>query len=223
MIKAHHTRFGRWFWTQFSKWSIKLRFHAFHYEKRIAVDPNRSVFLLGNHISWWDGFWSLRLNHKFLGKRFHVMMLEAELKKRRFLSHVGAFSIDPKKRTVLESLGYAAALLEKPENLVVIYPQGKIHAMSDHRIRFEKGIERVLEKCGEEVQVVFSVVLVDYFEHAKPTVWYYLEEWEGMTIDEQGLSRAESRELSNKEVERIEEAYNRFYRSCLAEHRQRTA
>jgi len=210
MIKAHHTTLGQWFWAQFSKWSIKLRFHTFRIEKTVKADPQRPMLLIGNHISWWDGFWPLWLNRKYFRKRFHVMMLEEELKKRRFMRQGGAFSIHPNKRSMLESLDYVNELLKDADNLVVIYPQGKIHSMSDHRIRFEKGLERILTVCGEETQVVFSVVLVDYFARARPTVFYYLGEWEGISNKEQGFL-----------IEEVEEAYNRFYRLCLAEHRRR--
>jgi 1-acyl-sn-glycerol-3-phosphate acyltransferase len=205
MITAKHSRLGTWFWAQWSRWGIRLLFEDFRYEERVEVDPRRALLLVGNHISWWDGFWPLWLNHKHLGKRFHAMMLEEQLAQRRFLRSAGGFSINPRSRSVIASLSYAAELLSDPKNLLLIYPQGKIHSLYDQPIRFEKGLEKVLQLTQAPVQLVFSVALLDYHARPRPSLYYRLREYEG---DVQAP------------LAEIERAYQSFYDHCLERQRE---
>ncbi|MFK7971772.1 MAG: lysophospholipid acyltransferase family protein [Bacteroidia bacterium] len=177
MIPASHSKLGRWFWGGFSRWGIKLAFAEMRYPAQQVVDPNRSILLLGNHISWWDGFWPLELNRRHFNKKYHVMMLEEELNKRPFMAKGGAFSINPGSRDVVKSLRYAADLLHDPGNLVVIYPQGKIHSQHETDITFNAGVKKIAEWAPAETQVFFSAALLDYGAQARPTLTYYLEEY----------------------------------------------
>jgi len=201
-ISARHSLLGDWFWATFSKWSIKLRFHRFHYEQQIKVDPARSILMIGNHTSWWDGFLPLWLNHQHMGKRFHAMMLEEELRKRPFLRQAGGFSIAPGRRSQLASLAYASDLLRDPQNLVLIYPQGRIHSMSSHQIQFQPGVERILNQLDQPPQIVFSVSFIDFFQYPKPSIFYYLTTWQAPTtiFDHQDM----------------QQAYQSFFDVCLA-------
>jgi 1-acyl-sn-glycerol-3-phosphate acyltransferase len=186
MIPARHSWLGRQFWGGFSRWGIKLAFSEMNYPKDFAFDQKRPVLLLGNHISWWDGFWPLELNRRFFRKRYHVMMLEEELQKRPFMAQGGAFSIQPGSRDLINSLHYAAELLQQPENLVLIYPQGKIHSQHEHRIRFNPGVNNIIKRAGEEPQVIFSAALLDYGAKARPALNYYLRHWDW----EKGVEKA---------------------------------
>ena len=154
--------------------------------------------LIGNHISGWDGFWTLYLNKHFIGKRFHVMMLEEQLSKRKPLSKVGAYSIIPGSRSVIDSINYTAQLLENGQNCVVLYPQGKINSMYQSQIGFEKGIEKILAK-SPSVQVLFYVALVDYFSEPKPLLTFYLKE-----IDYQKYTS-----------EALNALFQQFYEECI--------
>ena len=46
----------------------------------------------------------------------------------QYLKYGGAFSINKKSRDMLQSLDYAAELLNDPQNLVLIFPQGKLYS-----------------------------------------------------------------------------------------------
>jgi 1-acyl-sn-glycerol-3-phosphate acyltransferase len=197
MIPARHSWIGRQFWGGFSRWGIKLAFAGMDYPEGFGFDKNRSILLLGNHISWWDGFWPLELNRRLFRKRYHVMMLEEELRKRPFMAQGGAFSIQPGSRDLVNSLHYAADLLQQPENLVLIYPQGKIHSQHEHRIAFNPGVEKIIERAGEETQVIFSAAMLDYGAKARPGLNYYLQHWDRKS--------------------RVELAYNEFFEDALGE------
>ena len=45
-------------------------------------------------------------------------------------------------------------------------------------INFEKGVLQVINASKKKFQVVFSVILTDYFNHRKPEAEAYLTHWE---------------------------------------------
>lgn len=203
MIKARHSVFFVWFFRIFSRGMIHRHF------SRVIIrcdfeDNGLPVLLLGNHFSWWDGFIANYLNIKIFKRKFHVMMLEEELRHRMFLNRAGAFSIDKGKRTMVESLNYAAELLMSHENLLVLYPQGKFQSIHHLQVRFEKGFVTVCHKAAEKgFHLVFYVALTEYFERRKPQLFLYIREHpcsQGMTATE------------------LESAYNDFYKDSIRVH-----
>lgn len=200
MIKANPTRKGRLFWETFSALATRLCFREFSFNRDIEVDPDKSLLLMGNHISWWDGFWPLLLNKRYFKKEYHVMMLEEELKKRPFMSQGGAFSINPGHRSIVETIRYTASLLENPGNMVLMYPQGKIHSVYDTGFLFQPGLEKIHQLCKREFQTVFFAAMVDYGSFALPTLRMRLEEYHG------DFSR-----------QQLQDAYRGFYQKSLTQ------
>jgi 1-acyl-sn-glycerol-3-phosphate acyltransferase len=181
MIKARH----HWFYARFFRWYIpsiiKSDFHAvriFGMWKPLQ----KSALIIGNHVSWWDGFWAYYLNSIFLKKRFHVMMLEEQLRNRTFFSKAGAYSINPRSRDVLNSLDYTAELLANSGNAVLLFPQGKLHSLSSGEFVFEKGIERIL-KQEQTFKILFYAAFIDYLSNRKPSIYFYLDEVEHEIAD----------------------------------------
>jgi 1-acyl-sn-glycerol-3-phosphate acyltransferase len=162
-----------------------------------------SLLVVANHFSWWDGFFINYLNSRFWNKRFHVMMLEKQLKKRLFFRRVGAFSIADSGQSVISSLRYAQDLLRKEQNLVTLFPQGHFTAQAAHTIKFEKGAQYLIDATGCRVKMV--VVLVDYFSFKKPSVFFYLKNFDHSAGD--GGSLVES--------------YNEFYAESLRKQNQK--
>lgn len=161
ILKARYSRLGRLCWNLFSAGSIKLYFRKVEVYNRIEIQRDKSLLLIGNHIGWWDGFWSMYLNRYYFGKRFYAMMLEKELVKRPLLRDAGAFSIAPGNRSALESISYAQELLATPENLVLLYPQGKIHSLYEREFRFSPGLMRLL-RHAPNVQFVMMASFIDF-------------------------------------------------------------
>jgi hypothetical protein len=58
-----------------------------------------------------------------------------------------------------------------------MYPQGEIQSMHNPVFKFERGIEHILKKMDNPVQVVFMVSLVDFFSSEKPGLFLYLQEY----------------------------------------------
>ena len=129
MIRAKYSnQFVNLFY-RYLRLSFKQNFKDLHILGDWDANPNHSAMIFGNHISWWDGFWALHLVKKKLKKRMYVMMLEEQLKQFLFFKRIGAFSIKPNGREIIESLKYAGSLLNDNKNAVLIYPQGKINSL----------------------------------------------------------------------------------------------
>jgi hypothetical protein len=116
------------------------------------------------------------LNTRILHRKFHIMMLEEQLRHRMFLNKAGAYSIRKGDRSVLESLQYTSALLGKKENLVVLYPQGEFESVYQQPVKFENGLKNIAAGVQNNFQLLFYVALVDYFSHRKPFLTTYLLE-----------------------------------------------
>jgi hypothetical protein len=172
---------------------IRRILHRDFHEIRIVgelSDIKHPVLLIPNHISWWDGFFAWHLNRKLFHKRFHIMMLEKELATRMFFSRIGAFSINKSGRGVVDSLNFASKLLQDNQNIVVFFPQGKIESMFTSPINFEKGVERVLSNA-RDATIVFCCTLIDYTKNRRPTVSFFLKQYQG-----------------NNDLKAMESAYN---------------
>ncbi|WP_114940197.1 lysophospholipid acyltransferase family protein [Mucilaginibacter endophyticus] len=178
------------------KWVVGKTFHELLFND-IVVDQNRSVLLIGNHFSFWDGLILYCINDKLLKKKLHVMILEETARKERFLKYVGAFSVKKDSKSVLQSLDYAAALLADPANLVLMFPQGKLYANFVTNINFEKGVMRIIEKAAGNFQIIFASTFIQYFKHKKPTATVYL--------------KSETENYAGKSIDKLQAAYQRHY------------
>ncbi len=141
---------------------------------------DRSILLVPNHFSWWDGFFAWELNRKHLNKKFYLMMLESELNKYMFFSKLGAFSINPSSKGMLESLRYASNTLEQPGNLMVFFPQGKLYSQHHITLEFQKGIERIVAN-SHKFRLLMCANLIDYYAYRKPSLNIYIQEFERLT------------------------------------------
>lgn len=199
MIQAKHHPLVVAFFKHYTEYIIRKHFNRIIVPNKIDV-KDHAVLLVSNHISWWDGFFALHLNTHYFKRKFHFMMHEKELKKRWIFSYTGGFSVN-KNTSALDSLRYTSQLLTDRENMVVMYPQGKLHSSHQHEVAFQKGIERI-KINPETTKLIFLVQLTDYFQHKKPTAYLYLKEIEENTI------------LTQK----IETIYNEFYYVCIKQH-----
>jgi len=196
MIKANHSAFHKWLMNNYINYILRCDFQDIVFTNTLQPD-NRSILLIPNHFSWWDGFFAWRINQQILMKNFHIMMLEQELSKRMFFSRVGAFSVNLNSRSIIDSIDYAANLLANSNNMVTIYPQGKLGSQHHWEVQFRRGIERILQKANN-TRLVFAVFLVDYYGNRKPTVTVTLKDYEGCSS-----------------LHEIENAYNSLLKDCI--------
>ncbi|MGE0078027.1 MAG: 1-acyl-sn-glycerol-3-phosphate acyltransferase [Bacteroidales bacterium] len=137
---------------------------------------DRPVLLVSNHFGWWDSFIIWHLNRNFIKKKFHLLLAESDLKNQSYLSKIGAFTISKTSRGLYNSLIYAANLLNEDNNVVAIFPQGKMFSQHHLTLEFTREVERLLQdrpKC----RIVMAANLIDYYGFKKPTLSIYLNEY----------------------------------------------
>lgn len=157
---------------------IKSDFDTLKYDK-IAFDENKSVLLLSNHFSWWDGFLMFQINKHYFRKKFHVMISDENYRSVWFLKYLGGFSVKNNSRSMIQSLEFAGSLLNDPQNLVLIFPQGKLYSGHVDEVKFEKGLMNLINSSNRDFQYVFAAGFTDYFQNRKPAINCYLQVWEG--------------------------------------------
>ncbi|HNX66588.1 MAG TPA: lysophospholipid acyltransferase family protein [Bacteroidales bacterium] len=199
-IKARHNFIIYPFFKRYTRYKLSVHFSKIVIQGSIE-QRELPVLLIANHISWWDGFWAVNINQQILKKKFHFMMLEEQLRKFWFFRYCGGFPVRKNSRSVIKSLDYAAELLTDPDNAVLFFPQGKIWSSHLTHLRFEKGIEYILKKTEQgKIQVVFLVNFTEYLSESRPSLYQYLEEYEGDDFS----------------CHAIENAYNDFFTRCLS-------
>ncbi|MES2269208.1 MAG: lysophospholipid acyltransferase family protein [Bacteroidota bacterium] len=173
MIYPQKNALINWFSHNYILRIVKGNFHAVKFNE-IEVDKSKSVLLLANHFSWWDGFLMYYINQKVFKKRFHVMVIEETVKKVSFFKYVGAFSVSKNSRDMLASLNYAAELLNDPQNMVLIFPQGKLYSNFIDEVNFEKGLSRIMDKAKGKFQPILAATFIENLQHKRPTANVYL-------------------------------------------------
>ncbi|MDB5029545.1 1-acyl-sn-glycerol-3-phosphate acyltransferase [Mucilaginibacter sp.] len=183
-------------------WIIRRHFNNINFNV-IDINKNKSVLLIANHCGFWDGFLLYWVNCKVFKKNFHIMLLERTSKRVPILKYGGAFSINKKSRDIIESLDYAAQLLNEPGNLVLIFPQGKLYSNFITGVEFEKGIIKIIKQAAGKFQTIFSTTFIENFEHKHPGAYIYLK-----TADDNFST-----------IKELQDAYQQHY---TASHQQQT-
>jgi 1-acyl-sn-glycerol-3-phosphate acyltransferase len=201
LIRANHKQFYVWFIRFYTAINLKIYFKKVVVEGELSLPRDRAVLLIGNHFSWWDGFFAYYLNYTLFHRKFHVMMLEEQLVPRMFLNKAGAYSIKRSSRTVIDSINYSSALLSQKDNLVVVFPQGEIESQYRFPVKFERGIERILRNVKGEIIIVFYAATVDWFSSKRPVLTFRLCEY---------------KPTSTPTHSDIEDAYNRHLEETIS-------
>lgn len=197
MIKEQHNRAWIAFLDRYSWWLMKRQFRGIRFLGEVH-DRGLPVLMIGNHFSWYDGFIQYHLNKRILHRKFHVMMLEEQLQRYKFLNKVGAFSIYKKSRDIIKSLNHAVDILHTPQNMLLLFPQGEIQSLYTQPFHFEKGLDFILKKV-DTIQIIFNVNLLDYFSFKKPELAIYFKEFD--------TSKAH-------DIHTLETAFNGFSLDC---------
>jgi len=78
---------------QYVKLLVRTRFQELTFNA-IEVDKTKSILLLANHFSFWDGLILHCISDGLFKKNFYVMINEATAYKIHYLRYGGAFSIN---------------------------------------------------------------------------------------------------------------------------------
>ena len=168
MIKPKSNFLISGFFRRYIAYIIGKNFHAVNFNE-VTVSADRSLLLLPNHFSWWDGFLMYQLNNLVFKKKFHVMVLEATGKKFSFLKYLGAYTVQKGSKDIITSLNYTAELLADPGNLVLIFPQGILYSNFTNDIVFQGGLAKVIKQAAGKFQTIFAVTFTENMQYKKPT------------------------------------------------------
>jgi len=204
MIKPKHNNFWIRFSQIYTRLLFKFYFHKLNFIDQFT-DTGKPIFMISNHFSFWDGFIQVVLLEKLINRKYHFMMLESELRKNMILRTIGAFSINKNNRDSIESLNFCAEVLKDKNNLLLIFPQGVIESIYKEDFEFESGLGYILKKVKNDIQFIFNVNLLHYGSNKKPEIDVYFENYE----------------MKTKNVEEIQDAFNKYYKKCLNKQRQR--
>ncbi len=202
MIDSAYNPLFFWVLEQYSRFIIHRSFREIFLEGD-TLPVSDSLLVVGNHFSWWDGFFVNYLNYRLWHKRFHVMMLEEQLRKRPIFRRVGAFSVAGNGRSPIASLRYAQRLLNNSQNLVTLFPQGHFISQASYPLKFEKGAQFLINVSGCRVKMV--VMLVDYFSFKKPFLSFYVKDYDRSVTGEETLV----------------ESYNQFFAESVEKQNQK--
>ena len=202
MIPARHLKVYTAFFRFYTRRKLKHHFHRIYTELE-TPDPGKPLMLIANHFSWWDGFIGFYLNDEYFHKKYHVMMLEEELSKRMFLNKAGAFSIRKSTRSIVESIAYSGRVLSSPENLLLMFPQGEFQSQYHGNLLFERGIEKILDNCTLDPEILFNINLVEYFQHPSPSLYIRTRVYQG-----------------EHSQDAMAAAFREFHASCIARQKQ---
>ncbi|MEJ2618210.1 MAG: lysophospholipid acyltransferase family protein [Ignavibacteriaceae bacterium] len=172
MIKAEHKKWARLIFNLYIDKLLKNNFVNYYLLNSYPVlDKNLSVVLTPNHISWWDGFFIDYIVKIFSDRKMHIMMLEEQLKKFWFFQKLGAYSVNPDNvGSLLTTVRYTRKLLNNPESLAVIYPQGKIEPFEKRPLTIKNGLKLFVENMPNEIAVIPVAFKIQYFNEKKPAV-----------------------------------------------------
>jgi len=159
-------------------WFYRRRFNKMIIND-IDIKAGHSYILMCNHFGFLDGFFAYYLCFKLIKKQqklkhIYTMSVKKQMEKNWWLKYSGSFSVEPGKRSVAESLDYAASLLNEPGNLLIYYPQGNLESAYIRHIEFKDGIYEIVTRTKGNCQLIWGSVLLEYFESTKQSVYFNL-------------------------------------------------
>lgn len=162
-----------WALGQYVEWKLRKAFRGVWLEGALPAGEE-GVLCYANHGSFWDGFLAHLLARRS-GRDGYAVMEEQNLRRYRFLTRIGAFSIRRgDSSSALETLRYARSVLQRPKAAVFLFPQGKIEANAQPPLKFERGAE-VLARMAK-LRCVPVALRYAFFEHEHPDVLIHVGE-----------------------------------------------
>lgn len=133
----------RWF-TWYARRYVRRHFHAVRLSPRGVPPghPNLPLIVYANHPSWWDPLVCLVLKAEFYSERTAFAPMDAAMLQRyRFFGRLGFFGVEPRRvRGAAQFLRTAEAILQSPEHLLALTPQGRFVDVRQRPLRFAPGL-----------------------------------------------------------------------------------
>ncbi len=168
MLKPVPNPFVQLWFNWYCRHALRKHFHRVYLYGDVPFDPNQSTLYISNHSSFWDPIALNFLLHHFRRQPAYCMSDQVQVRKHPFFRRVGAFSVDrANPRDGLRAIQFAAELLNQSPCAVVIYPQGKSEHNDIRPIKFERGIERIIE-LAPSANVVLVAMRYEFWLNQRP-------------------------------------------------------
>lgn len=175
MIYPSHNKTLKKLFNAYLHLQFKKFFNHFFVVGDIPVinDRSKSILVLPNHFSWWDGFFVDFVYRKFFAEyKIFMMILEETLRRYPFFKYFGTFSINlSKPKSILESFEYSWNLLKQKNTFLVIFPQGQLEPYST-KVNLKTGIERFIFRKEGDFYVMNLAMKILYLNQKKPDVYF---------------------------------------------------
>jgi len=146
LSSGHVVRHRRWFQRVFRPYvrrKLARAFDGVHVagfdEVRAQLDE-RPLILAANHCSWWDALLLVALDD-LLDSESYCLMDADNLRKLPFFGWLGAVPLDRSQpKQALKDLRASAALVQRPNQVMWIFPQGRLYPPELRPMRLQSGV-----------------------------------------------------------------------------------
>ena len=133
-----------------------------------SVHSEIPLILYSSHGGWWDAALAIALSNSYLHLESYGMMEEKQLKKYMFFTKVGIFSIHRQHaKSALQSLHYAADILQNSNKTLWIFPQGELVHQDIRPISLFSG-QATLLKLLQTAYFSPIAIRYDFLQEQKP-------------------------------------------------------
>ena len=173
MIEACKSPLCTWCGTTLAKWQLSRYFFRVRVQfEQGDLDPTKPVLLIPNHSAWLDTQLALYLVERVFKRRFYMMAAVETMSRHRLMSYYGSFSVDTQNpMAVVQSLLYAAYQLKgKPNNCLVVFPQGNYYRSTERPLHFQPGAAQIA-RLVKDVTIVPMAIHYDIFLQKQPEIY----------------------------------------------------
>ena len=129
------------------------------------------LVLYTNHASWWDPLVGLALKTEFFsGRSLFAPMDAAMLARYRIFSKLGFFGVEQgSRRGAVEFLRTSEAILQSPQHLLAVTPQGRFADVRERPVRFQAGLGHLATRVERAAFLPMAVEFV-FWEERLPEI-----------------------------------------------------
>lgn len=160
---------------------MRKQFHSFHLLGSVPhPDEALPIILIGNHNTWWDGFFVYYLNELLFKRKLHLLMLEEQLKKYSFFARVGAVGFDPSSiadtRRMFNYMDEILHTYTKNKPLLCLFPQGVLTSWQKRPLNFKGGILKIINRYDGPINLVQFGAKAEFINEQRAEVYFNFSE-----------------------------------------------
>lgn len=179
MIPARKTsaRFNMWFAKQVEKRLQQTfgRMYVRQLDLFAEESARRPLIVVSNHTARWDPMLLIYMMNRPLELDAYAMMDARNMKRLPFLARVGGFGVHlDRPGDGAEAIAYGASLLDRPQRVVCVYPQGAERPLNQRPLGFRSGSAALALEAPDDVWVVPMAVRYVFGPRERPDVYMSL-------------------------------------------------